>query len=748
MTRQPKPRLGALLGAAAAASLFLVLAVTLSGLDARTGLGSLGDVLMSLGLFIAATTLLAAILLGAVRLFSGRPGAFVIVLGSGGAAAYLLVSGRTAMWPEAAAFTLAVVLVLWVGWAVGSLVHEVLLGRQPPRGSRVRRRTVVNVLLSGVVLVLVPAGLWSLHARGAPTTTHLPAERNSLLAGLPNPAAQGSHQVSQFRYGSGPDARGQVYGDEADFPSPTLDLRPLLPDFRGLQARLHASYWGFGLDEVPLNARIHMPEDPAGPVPVVVLIHGVEMDSNYSEEGFDYLARSLASRGSAVVSVDMNFLDYPHIADQAAEMPVRAWLALEHLRFLSEWQEAGLDPWTQHLDLDRIVLVGHSRGGETAALAAILSRLQRYPPNAAIPLSFGFGIRGVVALAPTDQFWRPGDEASRLEDVSYLVVHGSHDADLSSFMGAAQWQRVRIPRGSESFKASVYVAGANHSAFTRTGRLRDLRGLMGLLLNQEGLMPAGRQQELTQTLVSAFVEVTVKDRWEYRPIFSDPLSGLPWLPPTEYVTRFEDGFTETVATFEEDVDPSSATLEGATIEGRNFQVWREERLRLRNDRQPSQETRVVRLQWNHTGPATSLPVWEIQLPDPLPEGLVDGDSRLRFGLGHQASALGVPDFSVELQDTSGQTARLRVGAWAPRSPQDFPQLWRWRFLDAFLTGPAEEVLQDYEIPLAAFLEANPELDPESVGWIRLVFDQTPAGTILLDDVSFRRLPGPWPDPGR
>jgi hypothetical protein len=51
---------------------------------------------------------------------------------------------------------------------------------------------------------------------------------------------------------------------------------------------------------------------------------------------------------------------------------------------------------------------------------------------------------------------------------------------------------------------------------------------------------------------------------------------------------------------------------------------------------------------------------------------------------------------------------------------------------------SEPILQTFEIPLAAFLEANPVLNPEELISVSLVFDKTPKGTIILDDLGFRR----------
>ena len=53
------------------------------------------------------------------------------------------------------------------------------------------------------------------------------------------------------------------------------------------------------------------------------------------------------------------------------------------------------------------------------------------------------------------------------------------------------------------------------------------------------------------------------------------------------------------------------------------------------------------------------------------------------------------------------------------------------------SSPSEPVSQSFEFPLAAFVEADPAFDPASLTTVRFIFDRTPAGVVVLDDVGFR-----------
>jgi predicted dienelactone hydrolase len=62
----------------------------------------------------------------------------------------------------------------------------------------------------------------------------------------------------------------------------------------------------------------------------------------------------------------------------------RGWLLLEHLAQWQEWQQTAGNPFYGKVDMERIVLMGHSRGGEAAAIAAAFNRLPAYPDDATV----------------------------------------------------------------------------------------------------------------------------------------------------------------------------------------------------------------------------------------------------------------------------------------------------------------------------------------------------------------------------
>jgi dienelactone hydrolase len=163
-----------------------------------------------------------------------------------------------------------------------------------------------------------------------------------------------------------------------------------------------------------------------------------------SQLGYHYVQRTLASQGYVTVSVAANGINAQDGALQDAGASGRSQLVQAHLDQWAEW--AG----TKHqVDLDRVVLVGHSRGGEGVARAAL-----------EIPLDAPYRVAGQVLLAPTD-FSR-----QTTPFVPTVTVLPSCDGDVSDLQGQAYTDVSRgLVTGDTSVKSSVMVVGANHNFF-------------------------------------------------------------------------------------------------------------------------------------------------------------------------------------------------------------------------------------------------------------------------------------------
>ena len=132
------------------------------------------------------------------------------------------------------------------------------------------------------------------------------------------------------------------------------------------------------------------------------------------------------------MSVDENFIN-----GLSGENDGRAWLLLKHLEAWKHFNDTAGGPFYHRVDMTNIAVMGHSRGGEAAALAAAFNRLKYYPDDFKQEFKFNFAIKAVVAIAPVDGQYKPTGQFTPLENVNYLIIHGSHDGDVSTARGSA-----------------------------------------------------------------------------------------------------------------------------------------------------------------------------------------------------------------------------------------------------------------------------------------------------------------------
>jgi dienelactone hydrolase len=203
---------------------------------------------------------------------------------------------------------------------------------------------------------------------------------------------------------------------------------------------------------------------PTGPRPLVLFMHGrhgtcydpgdadawsdrwpckAPFREVPSHLGYDYVQQVLASQGYATVSVRVNGINAQDFDAPDGGAGARARLVQAHL---DHW--VGLAAAHQ-VDQSRVVLVGHSRGGEGVDRASIR-----------IPLTAPYRIVGQVLIAPTDFAVQT---APYVPTVTLLPFC---DGDVSDLQGQKFTDAARdVAPGDTSLKSSVLVMGANHNYF-------------------------------------------------------------------------------------------------------------------------------------------------------------------------------------------------------------------------------------------------------------------------------------------
>ena len=564
---------------------------------------------------------------------------------------------------------------------------------------------------------------------------------------LSDPSLPGDLAVLTVTYGSGKDRHRAAYAQETDIITKPVDGSLMVEGWDRNTGWARTQYWGFGPEALPIQGRVWYP-DGDGPFPLVLMVHGNHSMEEFSDSGYAYIGKLLASRGIILVSVDQNFLNssFSSRLDDGRrpwtmELDARGWLLLEHLKVWDTWNNQPDNPFFGRVDMDRIALMGHSRGGEAVAIAAMFNRFTHYPDDASLTFDYQFNIRGVVAIAPVDRYL-PAGLWTTVPDVNYLVLHGSHDADVQSFRGSRQFERVSFSGEQYNFKAGLYIYGANHGQFNSVWGRADTSFPGKNLLNLRDIMPGKDQRKIGKVFMSAFLEICLRDKRGYLPLFRDYRAGREWLPETVYLNHFEDTTYEYLATYDEDIDVTTGTYPGTVTSGENLTRWLERRVALK---QNDKATNAVYLGWDNESTADTAS-YTIKIP---PDAFTLGNNHnLVFTLAdakekpdpkHKESE-GAPtdpmDLTVEVTDSTGRWSRIPLSRFSLLQPQLVVQV---RKADMFSTlKKSEPVYQGFEFPLSDFVESNPNLDIGSLLGVRFVFDRSPRGVVILDNVGFRK----------
>lgn len=702
-------------------------------------------------------TFAALLLLGGLLLLLGQGVAWVIGLLNKipwqlrwvliGALALLLQSAMSYQTVAGLLMTAVIALgALLLGWGIWTVVRRYYLTVPQMRGGYTAL-ALGALLLGGFAAWWIWPGQPAVDAPNALTMSGPAPARIS----LPDPAMPGPYAVRTLTYGSGTDRYRPEFADDAAIKTTPVDGSKLLDgSWTGFNGNLRTLLWGVTPDKLPVNGRVWYP-DGDGPFPLVLVVHGNHRDLDFSDTGYAYLGELMASRGFIFVSVDQNFIngsptDFPN--GMKNENDARGWLLLEHLRQFRDWNRVQGNPFYQLVDLDNIAVMGHSRGGEAAAIAAFFNRLPYYPDNAGQPFAYKFNIRSVIAIAPIDGQYDPAGRDTTLTDVNYFVLHGSHDADVVSFSGLNQYERVRFT-GDEGVKAALYVYRANHGQFNSSWGQVDSGAWTGPL-NTAALLPQAEQEQVAKVYISAFLEATLHRAQDYLPLFYDSrTAGEGWLPETIYINRFDRAGDLRVATFDEDVDLATGTLPGSTILGTNLDIWREGRI---STKWGGGETNAVTVGWNEDGTSAIT----ITLPDdwqgvdvtgslilnvadanqdPWPAEGSEEDADKSDDAAEKPQGRQPIDISVVLEDADGHLASLPLGKYKLVQPQLEAQLWKLKLFER--NSPSEPVPQSVVMPLADFTTASASFDVQTIKAIRFVFNRTTRGSLIIDSVGFR-----------
>ncbi|MEU8659345.1 hypothetical protein [Actinoplanes philippinensis] len=233
---------------------------------------------------------------------------------------------------------------------------------------------------------------------------------------------------------------------------------------------------------VEMQALVIAPKGGASERPMVVFLHG-RQDACYTPEegfrdgwpcpegsravpshrGFRSMQQLLASQGYVTVSIAANGVNAQDGLDDGGAQ-ARSSLVRLHLGKWADWAGRHADAapaivrQAAPADLSRVMLVGHSRGGE-GANRAVMDTVT--PPPAAVDGYRGrvrWTIRGLVGIGPTSGGQNP------VPDVPSMMLLGGCDGD-AALEGQMYVDATRGVSNGRALHSALYVIGANHNFY-------------------------------------------------------------------------------------------------------------------------------------------------------------------------------------------------------------------------------------------------------------------------------------------
>ena len=426
-----------------------------------------------------------------------------------------------------------------------------------------------------------------------------------------------------------------------------------------------------------------------------VYTHATCPDRTKNHEGYMHLLDDLASHGIIAVSIDA----YDMTGPVSSWISERADLILKHLEMWSHLDDAAQfptypDPFAglfhNHVDLTKISVSGHSRGGEASVVA--------YQHNAQLPSPFS--INSVSSIAPVDNL------GATLPGVPYFVILPAADGDVQDLSGARIYDRAGTTVNGNTTKSGIWVYGANHNFFNTVWAADwdDYSDSHMAWPPRPDFIPAADQQKLGEAHLAAFTRTYLNNET----VYEDMQRGRLTFPSTAgrkaYAFRHETQHSTLDAG-----NGGGGVASGGSVFA-SVQAT------------TPHQTLVTRLGW---------PSGTAQYTYTVPPAQRDttGNEVLSFRVAQTNAAsnpaAGNQDFLVELVG-GGKT----IGTWSGRffaipKPYAHP-------------GSIKNVMTTVRIPLHSFIVNNSGLTLDNVDTIRFRFLSPTTGEIYVDDVEFSR----------
>ncbi|VVC76386.1 hypothetical protein AQUSIP_16980 [Aquicella siphonis] len=538
----------------------------------------------------------------------------------------------------------------------------------------------------------------------------------------PDSTTQGPHTVATAEYRLPAAIDKDILSDrmteiwaKAYYPADLMNSDGKMP----LVVMLHGNHATCGIGSMPRRDTnceyTYSGSCPAGYVPVP------------NHEGYDYLAKNLASWGMGVISINANrgiTCGGGNDGDWGLNL-ARGKLVLKHLSLLYQWSTSGGAPASLGLgdkgllgkvDFSHVGLLGHSRGGEGVRAAYNLYKDAGSPWPARIP---GLEIKAIFEIGAVD------GQTSRVLDADGTVWNQllpMCDGDVSDLEGRYPYERMLMnTRESSKAQKSLYeVWGANHNFFNTEWQGSDSYGCSAgkPIFDQKGYYST-EQQQVALASVPAFFRSRLGLKAE--PVFNqnfNPLNELPGV--VKKVTQVDREFTPSPGASENAVVDDFDKPTGINSSG-NANIARQIQIEHKN-LESNRDQRVAAISWTSAGPETYFEsVWAAPSQGKDIHDYATLDFRTarisKSGTGESGT-----DFGVVLTDASGLVSKeIPVSQFA------------------LINGPGNynPVLQTVRIPLSVFQG----VDLTRIHSVRFVFDKSATGKLYFANIRAQKQMG-------
>jgi hypothetical protein len=430
--------------------------------------------------------------------------------------------------------------------------------------------------------------------------------------------------------------------------------------------------------------------------PAVTKTNCLEREKNH--EGYMRLLETLASHGIIAVSIDAyDLMGPPLVMNERADLILKNIGMMAHLNnpadpIFSTFPSAPFGAlFNGHVDLSKISISGHSRGGEAAVVAYLRNQVSMNP----------FSINSVSSIAPTDFSPSP-----ILPAVPYYVFFGAADGDLSDLNGATLYDRAGSTIADATTKSQSYIYGANHNFFNTVwaGEFDDYADGNPTFAVRNDFIAAADQQRLGESYVAAFVRTHLLNEVIYEDMFRGGLT----FPSTAGFKIYGSRHETQHAKLDAGSGGSLVALGGgvkATVMNPSVHL-----------------TQALQLGWPSNAAIFN---WSV----PLAQQDTTAFEVISFRVAQTSSASnpmsGNQDFMVELVG-GGQTRATYVGQFdAVPKPYSRPDL-------------VHNVMTTVRVPLHSFIMNNSQVTLNAIDTVRIRFGIPTTGEIYVDDLEFSR----------